>query len=50
MKKDDLESLNEILKTRDPKIDAIKKIDEWKEIYNEDLKDYNKIKMNNPLS
>jgi len=43
MKKDDLESLNEILKTRDPKIDAIKKIDEWKEIYNEDLKDYKYI-------
>ena len=43
MKKDDLASLNKLLENRDPKIDAIKKIDIWKEKYNEELQDYNYI-------
>jgi len=43
MKKGDLESLNEILGKRDPKADAIKKIDIWKEQYNENLEDFKYI-------
>jgi len=43
MKKEDLDSLNLILENRDPKIDAIKKIDTWKKQYYEQLLDYKYI-------
>jgi hypothetical protein len=43
MKKDDLKFLDDILKNRDPKIDAFKKIDIWKKEYNKELEDYTYI-------
>lgn len=43
MKKDDLESLNKILKHRDPKMDALQKKDIWYEMYEEELLDYKYI-------
>jgi hypothetical protein len=43
MKKDDLESLNLLLKSRDPKLDAFNKMNGWKEQYYEELLDYKYI-------
>lgn len=43
MKKEDLEALDEILKHRDPKEDALTKVSEWKEQYYYELMDYSHI-------
>jgi len=43
MKKDDLESLNKLLKHRDPKIEVFQKMDTWYQTYEEELLDYKYI-------
>lgn len=43
MRLDDLKSLDELLKERDPKEGALKKTDEWYEMYHDKLMDYHYI-------